>query len=90
MSSGYILGDANGDGVVDVLDSTIIQRVIARVKTLNYNEKAADIDGNGMVDVTGVTLLQRALARIDVPYNVNGYVSESIEAPQEEYELHIV
>ena len=52
-------GDANMDGVVDTLDVTTIQRVLAEMEVENYDPIAADTDLDGIVDMIDVTLLQR-------------------------------
>ncbi|MBQ9247371.1 MAG: dockerin type I repeat-containing protein [Ruminococcus sp.] len=57
-------GDANRDGVVDVLDATIIQRVLAEYEVENYDEIAADADLDGIVDMIDVTLIQRIDAQM--------------------------
>ena len=57
----YILGDADGDGVVSINDVTEIQKKIAEIDVPNFNEKAADIDGNGL-NISDGTSIQRYLA----------------------------
>ena len=57
-------GDANRDGVVDVLDATIIQRVLAEYEVENYDAIAADADLDGIVDMIDVTLIQRIDAQM--------------------------
>ena len=58
----YLKGDANNDGVVDILDATTIQRFIAGYPITIYVFDAADIDGNGEIDIMDATRLQRFLA----------------------------
>lgn len=66
-----ILGDADGDGQVSALDTTWIQRALARQDVPEtYDEAAADIDGDGKVTALDVTWLQRYLAKMDVPYEI--------------------
>ena len=53
-SSDTVMGDLNGDGIVDVTDvSTAIDIVLGKA---DFNS-AADLDGNGAVDVTDVSLM---------------------------------
>ena len=66
-----ILGDANGDGDISILDVTIIQRFLANQDifiTIDI-EVFGDIDGNGL-DIIDATLIQRYLANFDVPYDI--------------------
>ncbi len=65
-------GDVNGDGVVDLLDATMLQRYDANMVKLS-DEKVAcgDYDQNGITDIADVVLLQRYLAgMIDSTYTV--------------------
>lgn len=67
----YYLGDANGDGKVTAIDSTVIQRQIVMIQ---YNggfcRGAADVDNDGKVSVIDATFILRYLARMDVPYMI--------------------
>ncbi|MBQ3285021.1 MAG: carbohydrate-binding domain-containing protein [Ruminococcus sp.] len=75
-TSSYILGDADGDEDVTIIDATYIQRALAGIE-LPYaiNEKAADVDGDGDVTIIDVTCIQRYLAGIEVPYAIGEPVS---------------
>ena len=54
-----LVGDASGDGVVDVTDATYIQMYAAGLRELTAEQlKAADTNGDGVVDVTDVTYIQ--------------------------------
>ena len=67
----YILGDADGNGSVDILDATTIQRYLASysVKDPATLVKCGDVDGNG-VDILDATSIQRYLASYTVPYPI--------------------
>lgn len=67
----YILGDADGDGVVTILDATVIQRYLAAytVKNPDTVVKCGDIAGDGL-DIIDATLIQRFLAEFTVPYDI--------------------
>lgn len=67
----FILGDADGDGVITILDATIIQRYLAGFKVRNSEavEVCGDINGDG-IDIPDATLIQRHLAELTVPYNI--------------------
>ena len=65
----YILGDANDDGEVSVVDATCIQKVLAQINVPSYNELAADVNGDGSVDVVDATTIQKFLAQMT---NIDG------------------
>ena len=67
-----ILGDANGDGEVDSVDATVVQRAATRIQ-VPYSEEqlmCADIDGDGSLTIVDATFIQRYDSRIAVPYPV--------------------
>ena|GEM_PF-844361 len=64
----YILGDANGDNMVDIRDVTAIQRYPAGFPAESFNEAAADIDGNG-VSITDATLIRNTIYQTK-PFNI--------------------
>lgn len=65
-----ILGDADGDGEVTMVDVTIIQRACANMNTgidtaVLMN---ADVDGSGALEIIDATWIQRHLAKMGTPY----------------------
>ena len=75
----FVLGDANGDGIVNIRDITAIQRHIAEYQPLtDLNLLAADVDGNGTVDISDATWIQRCLAEMDCPYDIGNTAEERI------------
>ena len=67
----YILGDADGDGKVSVLDATVIQKRLATVPVPDtFNEKAACVDGIPTLHIIDATYIQKWLASIKVPYEI--------------------
>ena len=61
----HVRGDANGDGVFDEIDVTVLQRYLVELPvTDNFDGIAADADQDGVIDVIDVTLMQRVLARM--------------------------
>ena len=64
-----LLGDANGDGAVTILDATTIQRKLAELPVTGYLEKAADTNGDGEVTILDVTFIQKWIA--ELPSNEN-------------------
>lgn len=61
-----LIGDIDGDGVVDMKDSVLLQRYIAKMS--GYDESsidllAADVDTSGVVDIKDSIILQRYVAK---------------------------
>ena len=59
-----LLGDADGDGSLTIVDATAIQRHLAELTTSSYAEKAADADEDGAVTIVDATAIQRNLASL--------------------------
>ena len=73
-----LLGDADVDGKVTVLDATAIQKNLAALMALDYNDKnAADTDADGTLSILDATGIQKYLAHlpayegIEQVYNVH-------------------
>ncbi|WP_405346835.1 leucine-rich repeat protein [Ruminococcus sp.] len=74
--SGYYLGDVNGDGTVDVIDATLLQRHLAFITIPSeYDIMHGDVDSNGIVSIIDVTLISRYVAKADVKYPVGEWQS---------------
>ena len=73
----YVIGDSNGNGVVDIIDATLVQRVLA---SFSYADEAgirvrATIVGSEL-SIVDATVIQRYLAQFDVSqYHVGESVS---------------
>lgn len=68
----YRIGDADGNGIFDSSDLTKVQRVLAKLDTLDeMYEKRCDIDGNGTVSIADVTLALRYLSQFDIQYPID-------------------
>lgn len=68
----YLVGDANGDGMVSVLDATRIQRQLA-LMTVEDSEGVilrGDIDGDGL-KIFDATSIQRYLVGLGNPHGIN-------------------
>ena len=72
----YLLGDADGDGEVTVVDATMIQRTLAHLYTSAFNESAADVDGDGEIAIYDAVWILRFSAQMDTPYPIG----ERVEA----------
>ena len=73
QSAVVLLGDADGDGSVTILDATAIQRWLAEFTVIPFNEKAACITDD-IVNILDATAIQRYLAGFSDPYHIGEYV----------------
>ncbi len=65
VSEDILYGDVNNDGVVSVLDATLIQRYNAKLVTLSDEQfKSADVNFDGKVDILDSTLIRKYVAQI--------------------------
>ena len=72
-----ILGDANGDGGITILDATVIQRYLAGF-SVNDPERAVrcgDVSSTG-ISILDATMIQRYLAGFTVPYQIGSEQSD--------------
>lgn len=68
----YLCGDSDGDGKVDILDVTLIQRVLADVQSDDDGIIALRSSLSGdTLDITDATYLQRYIAQMPTPYLIN-------------------
>ena len=66
-----LLGDANLDGDIDVVDATWIQRADVMIITLSEEEAAAgDVDRDGEADVIDATWIQRWIVGLPAPAGI--------------------
>ena len=70
LNESVILGDVDGDGVVTIIDATIIQRALADFEVPIYIEDAADVNGNGVAEITDVTPIQYYIADFPVEFPI--------------------
>ena len=61
----YLIGDADGDSELTILDATHIQRVLAGLSQTNaLRDYLSDVDGSGDATILDATQIQRRLAGI--------------------------
>lgn len=59
------VGDANGDGKVNIKDATFIQKAVAGIVTLDsVGNAVADVDCDGTITIKDATLLQKQIAAV--------------------------
>lgn len=75
----FFLGDADGDGIVTVMDATAIQKSLAHISMIaEENRNAADADHDRVITVLDASVIQKWLARVYVPYPINLSVTMSL------------
>lgn len=76
----YILGDADHDSTISVLDATAIQKYLAMLlpDEDGWINMAGSVDGLAL-NVTHATYIQKYLAHIDVPYEIGKEIVLVIE-----------
>ncbi len=57
-----LLGDANGNGEVEIGDVTSVLTLMATPEATGYNNKAADANGNGEIEIGDVTTILTIMA----------------------------
>lgn len=64
-----VMGDANADGTLNILDVTAIQKYRVGECSLNdYGLSCADVNNDGSVTIRDATLIQMKLAKYDVDF----------------------
>ena len=71
-----ILGDANIDGSVSILDATAIQRTLASLPVATFDETAADVDRDKIVSILDATYIQRHLVELSCPDGIGKYIAK--------------
>ena len=74
-ANGHIVGDADTDGEITILDATAIKRVLASLDVESYDESAADADEDGEVTILDATAVQRHLAGLPCSENIGKTVT---------------
>ena len=64
------LGDVDTDGIVTILDATVIQRVLAELPVSAYDAAAADTDEDSEVTILDATAIQRWLASLPTEHPI--------------------
>jgi len=71
------LGDANGDGAVNINDVTTVQRYLAELDTLDeIYLHAADANQDGTVDIADATAIQMYLAEYEMDYPIGEIMTQ--------------
>ena len=60
----YLVGDANVDKDVSILDATAIQKHLAHISIKSYNDLYADADENKVTEIIDASVIQKYIANI--------------------------
>lgn len=86
-----IFGDVDGNGEVEVVDATWIQRHLVSIDIpFTIDLKTADVDGDGQIALIDAILIQRGLAHLKSNDKIGKIVNEPTQPTQDEYELPVV
>lgn len=70
-----LLGDANEDGIINVMDATSVQKYLAGLSSLSDTGMyLADVDSNGIVNIMDATTIQKYLAGLETGYQIGELV----------------
>lgn len=73
-----LLGDADGDGEVNIKDVTAIQQHLVGLRDLTpENYLNSDVDGSGKVTIKDASYIQRWQLGIDVPYEIGKEIEKT-------------
>ena len=77
-----LLGDADGDGMIMIVDCTLIQRDIAGLAEIKADNRiASDVDSDGEICILDATAIQRYLAEMEENYPIGEYICNSGSTP---------
>ncbi|MBQ9679150.1 MAG: carbohydrate-binding domain-containing protein [Ruminococcus sp.] len=80
-----LLGDADLDGEITILDATVIQRfLVGIVEMSDEAQLAADVDGDGEPTILDATLIQRWLVGITVNCDVGEPITSEVTPTEAE------
>lgn len=73
----YLLGDADGNGDVDIVDATFIQRYLAQIETPYTKAELirGDVDDSGDLEIIDVTAIQYYLVYMNTPFQIGKAVN---------------
>ena len=72
-----VLGDTDGNGEVEIVDATLIQRrlIFMAVPDPDRVDLVGDVSADGL-DITDATYIQRFLVGMEVPHPINEMITE--------------
>lgn len=73
--NGYYLGDVDGNGDIEMIDVTMIQRANAGLSVYGYNALYGDVNDNGETDIIDATFICRFLVNLKVDFPIGEWQS---------------
>ena len=70
-----LLGDADNNGIVNIVDATSIQKTLIGIKVDSFNSKAANADENKEISVLDATLIQKYIVGLANDTNIGKTVN---------------
>lgn len=56
---GYLFGDANDDGIIDIVDALVVARFYVGLDVGKFQHGGGDVDGNGKIEIVDALLIAR-------------------------------
>lgn len=81
--TGILIGDADCDGEITIIDATVIQRYLADFPIYSYNEIASDVNRDGVININDVTLVQCFIAMFPTQAVGIGEVIQSVDTDKD-------
>lgn len=73
-----LIGDMNSDSTVNILDVTLIQRLLVDAHEPGFLDIIGDFDRDGVVSIADATWIQRQVAGLEIPSYCGGIVYTDI------------
>ena len=76
LKSDLMLGDANLDGIVNIKDTTVIQKAVAKIISIEGDAfTCADVNSDEKLSVQDATNIQKFVANYEIEYPVGDFVN---------------
>ena len=81
-----VYGDVDLDGRISIVDATLIQKGLAKIKTLDETQtKAANVDGSDSLGINDATLIQKYLSKILTAFPVGETFTYTTEVEETDW-----
>ena len=79
IDNSTLIGDATGDGVVNVTDILAVANYILKIPMTSFNVQAADVTGDGVVNVTDIMGIANIILKINPSSNARALNSGQLD-----------